>query len=258
MTSIATLGLVEFYGLVEKRGLVCFTGWGILSGLLLMVSTFIYLSGDLVSGASPGKANDFESSILIIFVLGLCLRQFVSHSNTAGILAISTTLFGLMYVPWLMNFMQKIFYYPDVRGVDVLGNYYVFYFILVTKLSDCGAYAVGSLIGKHKMIPRISPGKTWEGFGGAIAGSVLASLAFAHFAGGKLFGMNWAHAAILGVLLSVGAVVGDLIESTFKREAGVKDSGRFFPGIGGILDLMDSLLFNAPIMYLYLRHVLTR
>src|SRR6185369_10313087 len=101
MTSIATLGLVEFYGLVEKRGLVCFTGWGILSGLLLMVSTFIYLSGDLVSGASPGK--------------------------TAGILAISTTLFGLMYVPWLMNFMQKIFYYPDVRGVDVLGNYYVFY-----------------------------------------------------------------------------------------------------------------------------------
>jgi phosphatidate cytidylyltransferase len=69
-------------------------------------------------------------------------------------------------------------------------------------------------------------------------------------------GMNWHHAVVLGVLLSVTAVIGDLIESLFKREAGVKDSGGLFPGIGGILDLLDSLLFNAPIMYLYLRHIL--
>ncbi|PYJ01624.1 MAG: phosphatidate cytidylyltransferase, partial [Verrucomicrobia bacterium] len=74
----------------------------------------------------------------------------------------------------------------------------------------------------------------------------------------QLPGMTWVHAILLGVLLSGAAVVGDLIESIFKREAGVKDSGRFFPGIGGILDLLDSLLFNAPLMYLYLRHVLTR
>ena len=70
-------------------------------------------------------------------------------------------------------------------------------------------------------------------------------------------GMKLRHAIILGIILSVTAVIGDLIESLFKREAGVKDSGRFFPGIGGILDLLDSLLFNAPIMYLYLRHILT-
>ena len=70
--------------------------------------------------------------------------------------------------------------------------------------------------------------------------------------------MTYLHATILGVVLSLSAVVGDLIESIFKREAGVKDSGSFFPGIGGILDLLDSLLFNAPIMYLYLRHILTR
>jgi phosphatidate cytidylyltransferase len=116
---------------------------------------------------------------------------------------------------------------------------------------------VGSLIGRHKMIPRVSPGKTWEGFGGAIAGSVLASLLFAHFAGGHLPGMNRVHAIVLAGLLGVAAVIGDLIESIFKREAGVKDSGRILPGIGGVLDLLDSLLFNAPIMYLYLRHVLT-
>ena len=69
--------------------------------------------------------------------------------------------------------------------------------------------------------------------------------------------MNIVHATILGIVLSCAAVIGDLIESLFKREAGVKDSGKFFPGIGGILDLIDSILFNAPIMYLYLRHILT-
>jgi phosphatidate cytidylyltransferase len=107
------------------------------------------------------------------------------------------------------------------------------------------------------MIPRISPGKTWEGFGGAIVVSTIASLVFVHFAQNHMPAMNWIHAIILGVVLSSAAVIGDLIESLFKREAGVKDSGKLFPGIGGILDLLDSLLFNAPIMYLYLRHVLT-
>lgn len=257
MMLLAGIGLVEFYGLVEKRGLICFKEWGVFGGLLLMGSTFFYLSeaglGVNVNEA-PAKAGDFETSILVILVLGLCLRQFFSRSNTAGILAISTTLFGLLYVPWLLNFIQKINYFPRINGA---GTFYVLYFIVVTKFSDIGAYVVGSLIGRHKMIPRISPGKTWEGFGGAVAVSTLASLLFAHLAGDRLYGMNLGHAALLGVILSVAAVIGDLIESLFKREAGVKDSGGFFPGIGGILDLLDSLLFNAPLMYLYLRHVMT-
>ncbi|HEY5298933.1 MAG TPA: phosphatidate cytidylyltransferase [Verrucomicrobiae bacterium] len=249
----AVAGLDEFYGLVEKINLVCFKYWGIFGGTLLLGGTALNLIGVVgTQNGSPARVNDFETGFIILFVLGLCVRQFISKSNTAGILAISTTLFGLMYVPWLLNFIQKINFFP---GVD--GKYFVLYFILVTKFSDTGAYAIGSLIGKHKMIPRISPGKTWEGFGGAIAVSTGASLAFVHFFGSHMAGMNWMHAIILGVLLSSTAVVGDLIESLFKREAGVKDSGNFFPGIGGILDLLDSLLFNAPIMYLYLRHILT-
>ncbi len=252
MMVIAGFGLAEFYDLVGKRELACFKGWGIFGGLLLMSSTFLYLSGAVGPHIDPAKANDFETSILIIFVLGLCIRQFVSRSNTAGILAISTTLFGLMYVPWLLNFIQKIKFFPNIQG-----SYYILYFILVTKFSDLGAYVTGSLIGRHKMIPRISPNKTWEGFGGAIVISTVASCVFAHFAEGKLAGMNGLHAIVLGIILGVSAVVGDLIESLFKREAGVKDSGRLFPGIGGILDLVDSLLFNAPLMYLYLRHILT-
>ena len=196
--------------------------------------------------------NDFETGFIILFVLGLCVRQFVSRNGATGIVAIAMTLFGLMYVPWLLNFIQKINFFPGVEG-----RYFLLYFILITKFSDTGAYAVGSLIGRHKMIPRISPGKTWEGFGGAIVVSTGASLVFVHFFGDHMAGMNWFHAVMLGVVLSSTAVIGDLIESLFKREAGVKDSGKFFPGIGGILDLLDSLLFNAPIMYLYLRHILT-
>ena len=250
---LAAAGLVEFYGLVARLDLRCYPRWGVFGGVLLLAATFVDVSGQWGLAAGPSRVNDFESSFFILFVLGLCVRQFLSRDSTKGIVAISTTLFGLMYVPWLLNFIQKINFFP----LPVEGHYYVLYFVLVTKFSDCGAYAVGSLFGKHKMIPRISPGKTWEGFAGAVLVSTAASVGFARLAGAHLAGMTFWHAAILGVVLGVGAVVGDLIESLFKREAGLKDSGHLFPGIGGILDLLDSLLFNAPLMYLYLRHVLT-
>jgi len=257
---LAIAGLAEFYGLAEKCGLACFKYCGLIGGVLLMAGTFLELTGQISAFTtgyvgvydSPARPNDFETGFVILFVLGLCVRQLASRSNTTGLVAIAITLFGLMYVPWLLNFIQKINFFPRVDG-----RFYTLYFILVTKFSDTGAYVVGSLIGRHKMIPRISPGKTWEGFVGAIALSTAASVAFVHFCGPNMAGMNLRHAIILGIILSVTAVIGDLIESLFKREAGVKDSGRFFPGIGGILDLLDSLLFNAPIMYLYLRHILT-
>jgi phosphatidate cytidylyltransferase len=252
MCMLTVVGLIEFYGLAHKIGLVCFKVLGVIGGLLLIVGTFLHFTGKLGISGTPARVNDFEISFIILFVLGLCVRQFLAKSNTAGIVAIATTLFGLMYVPWLLNFIQKIYYFPNVNGI-----YYVLYFILVTKFSDTGAYVVGSLIGRTKMIPRISPGKTWEGFGGAILFAVGASVAFAHLAGAKVPEFGLPHAVILGFILAVAAVVGDLIESLFKREAGVKDSGGFFPGIGGILDLLDSLLFNAPLMYVYLRHVIT-
>jgi phosphatidate cytidylyltransferase len=252
MVSVALAGLAEFYGLSNKCGLACFKGCGLLGGGLLMLGTFLNLTGHLGTSGSPARVNDFETGFIILFVLGLCVRQLVSRSNTAAVATMATTLLGLMYVPWLLNFVQKINFFP---GVD--GKFYVLYFIVVTKFSDTGAYIVGSLIGRHKLIPRISPAKTWEGFGGAILLSTATSAAFAHFFGARMAGMNSFHAVMLGLVLGIAAAIGDLIESLFKREAGVKDSGRLFPGIGGILDLLDSLLFNAPIMYLYLRHILT-
>jgi CDP-diglyceride synthetase len=95
---IAGFGLQEFYELCEKRNLVTFNIWGMIAACGLMVSSWVYLSGYFVASKSPAQANSFETSILIIFVLGLCVRQFLSRSNTMGILAISTTLFGIMYV----------------------------------------------------------------------------------------------------------------------------------------------------------------
>jgi phosphatidate cytidylyltransferase len=252
MAILALAGLAEFYGLAAMRGLPCFKGWGLLGGVLLMAGTFLHVTGRLGIHGPPSRVNDFETSFLILFVLGCCLIQLFSHKSGSGIISVAVTLFGLMYVPWLLNFIQKINFFPNVEG-----HFYLLYFVLITKFSDTGAYSVGSLIGRHKMIPRISPGKTWEGFGGAILFSTVASVIFVRCAAQKMPEMNTVHAVVLGALLSVCAVVGDLIESLFKREAGAKDSGRFFPGIGGILDLLDSLLFNAPIMYVYLRHVLT-
>src|SRR5437773_11592372 len=112
--------------------------------------------------------------------------KFSSHGtyiNPNSVVAMATMPAVLMYVPWLLNFIQKINFFPKANG-----TYYVPYFILVTKFSDTGAYAVGSPIGRHKMIPRISPGNMSEGFTGAVALSTLASVFFAPIAGARLAG----------------------------------------------------------------------
>jgi phosphatidate cytidylyltransferase len=206
----------------------------------------------------PGKVNDFEAGILILFVLGICVRQFLSRRGGSGLLRMSTTLFGLMYVPWLLNFIQKLHFFPDIvepggARIEIDGNFYVLYFILVTKFSDLGAYCVGSLIGKHKMIPRISPGKTWEGLWGALAAAAvygLAWIALARDATPALVrDVPWSTAwmLILVVGLTALSVIGDLFESAMKRQAGLKDSGGLLPGHGGVLDRIDALTPVLPV-----------
>src|SRR5205814_10240099 len=112
-----------------------------------------------------------------------------------------------------------------------MGQFYCLYLIAVTKFSDMGAYLTGSVIGRHPLIPHISPKKTWVGFFGAMGFSLLASLVLFKLMPGHLAALNWTHATILGVLLGFGAVIGDLAESAIKRSTGVKDSGRVLSGI---------------------------
>jgi phosphatidate cytidylyltransferase len=114
----------------------------------------------------------------------------------------------------------------------------------------------GSAIGRHLMVPHISGKKTWEGFFGAIVFALLCSLALFKLMPGHLPALTWTHATVLGLLLGFAAVLGDLAESIIKRSTDVKDSGNLLPGIGGALDLLDSLLFTAPLLFFYLRLVI--
>ena len=248
------VGLLEFYGMVGANGLPRFKWLGLAGGIALVSVLFLHLSG---LAKAPVSAAELELGILAILLLVLLGRRVFAHPAPPAFAMVGHTMLGVLCVSWLLGFMLKIFFYAAPQGAAFDGGYCLLFFILATKCSDIGAYSLGSLIGRHKMIPKVSPTKTWEGFAGAILLSTAAAMVMAHYWGAaRLGGMTLAHAAALGLVLAVGAVLGDLVESVFKRDSGVKDSGAFFPGIGGILDLLDSLLFNAPLMFLYLRLVL--
>ena len=253
---IGTLGLLslwEFYGMLDHKGLPNFKVTAMICGVLMLCGSFYYFSR-----VGPGHSYDFEVAVLLFFLLTVFTRQmFDSLRDDAPLRTMAYTLFGLLYVLWLYNFVTKIVYVvPRSPTGAVTGQFYVLYLIAVTKFSDMGAYITGSLIGRHKMIPHISPKKTWEGFFGALAFSLLASIGMWKLMPLHLPGMNLTHAVILGLFLGFAAVIGDLAESIIKRSTGVKDSGSFLPGIGGALDLVDSLLFTAPLLFFYLRLVI--
>jgi phosphatidate cytidylyltransferase len=253
---ICLFGLValwEFYGMLDHKGLPNFKIVGMICGAVMLAGSFYYFSR-----MGPARSYDFELAVLLFFLLTVFTRQmFAALRDDEPLQTMAYTLFGLLYVLWLFNFMTKIVYLiPRSSNGAVMGQFYCLYLIVVTKFSDMGAYLVGSVIGRHQMIPHISPKKTWEGFAGALGLSLLASLALYRLMPGHLSMLNWTHATVLGLLLGFAAVVGDLAESIIKRSTGVKDSGNFLPGIGGALDLVDSLLFTAPLLFFYLRLVI--
>jgi phosphatidate cytidylyltransferase len=247
------LALWEFYRMLDHRGLPNFKVTGLFCGVVMLAGSFYYFAR-----MGPAHSYDFEVAVLLFFLLTVFARQmFARLREDEPLQTMAYTLFGLLYVLWLFNFMTKILYVVPRGGSGaVMGQFYCLYLIAVTKFSDMGAYLTGMAIGRHPLIPHISPKKTWEGFVGALAFALLASIGLYKLMPVHLSVLNWTHAVVLGLLLGFAAVVGDLAESIIKRSAGVKDSGGLLPGIGGALDLIDSLLFTAPLLFFYLRLVI--
>ena len=179
----------------------------------------------------------------------LCYRHQLE--GTATLQRIFQTVFGTVYTVIFYGFILRLIYF-NADGSGMPGLYLVLYLIIVTKFSDMGAYLFGVVFGRHKMIPHISPAKSWEGFAGAFVASFLGAVMLLSWVPERLAPLDWLHGLILAPLLCATAVTGDLAESVLKRCFAIKDSGHTLPGIGGILDLTDSLLFTAPVFYFYL------
>jgi phosphatidate cytidylyltransferase len=241
-------GQWEFYHAQEEKGHRVFKQSGLFCGALVFVNSWYFLI------LHPDHARFVHFGVelvLVLAILGAFIRLVVrQEEHLAPITTAALTLLGLMYVPFLFNYVALLAFLPG----DLKENQFLLIYLLaVTKFSDVGAYVVGSAIGRHKMIPRISPGKTWEGFAGAILTSLLISVVMTHAMGSRLHALSFTDSIVLGLLLPLVSVVGDLAESVVKRDASIKDSGRSIPGIGGALDLIDSILFTAPVLYFYLQ-----
>jgi phosphatidate cytidylyltransferase len=245
---LALLGQWEFYRAQEEKGHKVFKQSGLFFGALLFFVTWLFL----IHQPANARFVHLGLEMVICFaVLGAFIRLVVwQEHHRAPITTAALTVLGLLYVPFLFNFVALLAFMP----LDPHENrFLLIYLLAVTKFSDVGAYVIGSMIGRHKMIPRISPGKTWEGFGGAILTSLAISVLLTHFLETRAPSLSFTSSIVLGILLPLISVVGDLAESVVKRDASIKDSGHTIPGIGGVLDLIDSILFTAPVLYFYLQ-----
>ncbi len=235
-------GLYEFFYLIQKKGIPIYSYTGILAGLLIPLSVFSRFE----------LTPHWELLFIVLLLLLIFLLQFVRKDNTNAIVGISTTLFGILYVSWFFSFLIKVRYLlPGVEGVKLLA-----FILLVTKGGDIGALLIGSRWGRHFLLPRISPGKTVEGSLGGLAFSSLAAVLGKTLIPAQ-FGFSPWHIALMGVFFGGAGQMGDMSESLIKRDCNVKDSGKLFPGLGGVLDMIDSLLFSAPAFYFYMSSVLT-
>src|SRR5437867_7080100 len=252
ISAFGLVALLEFYRMLDHAHLPNFKIIGLICGAIMLSGSFHYFST-----IGPAGSYDFEVALLFFFLLTMFARQmFARLRHDEPLQTMAYTLFGLLYVLWLFNFTTKILYLTPRANDAVTGQFYLLYLIAVTKFSDMGAYLTGSAIGRHLMTPHISAKKTWQGFFGALIFALFCSLILFKLMPGHLHALTWTHATILGLLLGFGAIVGDLAESIIKRSTDVKDSGNLLPGIGGALDLLDSLLFTAPLLFFYLRLVI--
>lgn len=266
----------EFYTMVRRAGYMPWYAAGVAIALLLALRG--YLAGDISTG-TPSLRSGLAAEVLALAVvlLMLMLRQgyqwFSVPTNRAGTATfpssgqgappaprnpylawadLGMTMAGAFYTGGLLGYAPLLAAMPGDGAGKAGGSAWLLVVLLGTAACDTGAYFVGSAIGKHKLIPHISPGKTWEGLAGGFAGSIIAAVVLS-----GLLGLTLVQAVLLGILICVAAVCGDLGESLIKRAVGVKDSSRLIPGHGGILDRIDSILFVLLAVYWFVKIVQT-
>jgi phosphatidate cytidylyltransferase len=235
------IGLWEFYRMMEAKGLKPYRAMGILSGLAL--SWYVFF-----------QQGVYANLLMSVIFIGIMILELARKERGLAVYHISVTLFGVFYIGWLGSHLILLRELPHLRGLDyALGFSFVIVTFALTWCYDTGAYFVGIWIGRHKLFPSISPGKTLEGAIGGILGSLVG-----------IFVARASIAPYLTVVQSIGLALGasvfgqlgDLCESMIKRDVKIKDSSRTIPGHGGVLDRFDSLLFTAPLIYYVLKYVI--
>ncbi len=231
---ITVLGLYEFFTMLERKGISIYKYVGIGMGMIIPLSIMFHFE----------LTKKWELLCIVLVLLFLTIMQFKRRQSQGAIIGISTTLFGILYVSWFFSFIIKI--RQMANGIGFFAS-----LLIITKLGDIGAYLVGSRFGRIPLMPRISPNKSVEGSIGGLIFSILGAIVCK-----PMLPFSYGHLIFIGAFLGILAQMGDLSESLMKRDSQIKDSATIFPGMGGVLDVVDSLLFTAPVFYFYINIVL--
>lgn len=243
ITILSALTLHEFYGMTRKMGLKPFHWMGVSIGVL-MTSVPYYLSLYL---EAPEIGQSIPVGLLVATLIISCARSLGERDPGNRIESIGATIIGVLYIPFLLQFLVGILMRDTDNGDNLTLCLWV---VAVSKFCDVGALLTGLAIGRHKMAPSISPKKTWEGAVGGVLISAGVGAAIAYFAADYFpVEMTPPVAALIAAPLAIVTIISDLIESAVKRRADTKDAGALIPGIGGAFDLTDSLILTAPVAY---------
>jgi len=244
VAAMAVVGVWEYGQLCQMKGL----------------KPAIYLMGivaacEVVAFFVAHKWTESQELPIFVFAVGVglfFLNRF--RRSEEALVNVAVEFFGVVYVAVPLSYMLAILY-PIAPSTVEDGRWWIVYLILVTKVTDIGAYFIGRIWGKRRLAPVLSPKKTVEGAVGGLVCTIGLSLGMVYLGrsfAGDSFPLAFVDALWLGVLIGVFGQLGDLAESLLKRDAMVKDSNKI-PGLGGVLDMLDSLIFTAPIVYFYLR-----
>ena len=241
VTIWGVLAVLEFYKLVTASKVSPLTYFGLIWTILFILSR----NSDLLSILKPHFDLNLLTPLLLTSAVTLSLIWLLLRPQKERAFAgWAWTIAGILYVGWLLSYLVAL------RGLDA-GRNWVFFALFTTFASDTTAFFAGKALGKHHLSPSISPGKTWEGAIAGVFSAVIVSLLFTLRTPLQAPFDYWWQAILLGLLVSVFGQLGDLVESLFKRNMGVKESGRLIPGHGGVLDRMDSVVFAGIVVYYY-------